>query len=429
MIEEKKSEEKEANNDDNISNTYFEKNYNFKNPIEYNKQSRIISEDIVDTLEIVKSIDKNEIPIYENIFLPNNYPSKISMKQISKHYTTDTEYLEQTQQLIQSIDDKNIIKDNNIDLALNYYEEIKKETGFHEKYFYFDFGFAKQFNTNPFIMAFSSIYNIISPVISLCIPILILILPIVLIKLNGDEFNLNGYVNILKPLVQKTSIGSLFMDFEDSCGTKKIYLVVSAFFYCFSIYQNILNCIKFYSNIKKIYNYLSTFKIYVSNTLSNMKYFSSLLQQHDKYEIFAKELSDKETQLKRIYNDFENITLFEFNFNYNNMSEIGNIMTTFYKLYNDEIYNEILTYSFGFNGYLHNLLNINQHVMNNKLHKAKYILKENKKNKNGEDKDDENEDEDEDENDDEENEDEDEENEDEDEEEDENEEDEENKKK
>ena len=52
MIEEKKREEKEANNDDNISNTYFEKNYNFKNPIEYNKQSRIISEYIVDTLEL-----------------------------------------------------------------------------------------------------------------------------------------------------------------------------------------------------------------------------------------------------------------------------------------------------------------------------------------------------------------------------------------
>jgi energy-coupling factor transporter ATP-binding protein EcfA2 len=77
--------------------------------------------------------------------------------------------------------------------------------------------------------------------------------------------------------------------------------------------------------------------------------------------------------LKIIYEDFKNIEPFELN--YNNILEIGNIMTTFYKLYNDDIYDQIFIYSFGFNGYLHNLLNINEHIVNNKLHKAKYIFK------------------------------------------------------
>ena len=219
-------------NDENenkiISDTlgsYLEKNYIFRNPIQYNRNTRIIDENILDTLEIVNSIDKNEISIYENIFLTNNCPAKLSMKQMSKYYTTDTNYLEQTQQIIKDIDNNKIIRDNNIDLALEHYEEIKKETGFHEKYFYFDFNFAKQFNKNPIVMAFSSIYNIMSPVISLCVPILILILPLVIIKLQGNEFNLNEYVNVLKPLVQQTSIGSLFMNFEHSDSTKKIYLL------------------------------------------------------------------------------------------------------------------------------------------------------------------------------------------------------------
>ena len=299
---------------------------------------------------------------------------------MTKYYTTDTEYLEQTQQLIFGIDNKNIIHDNNVDLALNHYEEIKKETGFHEKYFYFDFNFAKKFNKNPIVMAFSSIYNILSPMISLCIPILILILPVVLIKLQGNEFNLNEYVNILKPLVQQTSIGSLFTNFESSDSTKKIYLVLSAFFYCFSIYQNILSCIRFYSNVKKIHNYLLTFKTYINNTILNMKYFSSLSQSYNTYEKFTKELQDKEKQLRIIYQDLENITSFELN--YNKLTELGNIMTTFYKLYDDNIYDELFIYSFGFNGYLCNLLNINEHVINNKLHKAKYISKNIKKNKN-----------------------------------------------
>ena len=364
--------------DENISESYLKKTFNFKNPIEYNSKTRIIDENIIETLELVDSIDNNEVPIYENIFLTNNYPAKLSMRQMSKYYTTDTKYLEQTQQLIKSIDNKNIIRDTNIDLAHSYYEEIKKETGFHEKYFYFDFNFAKQFNKNPIVMAFSSMYNIMSPIISLCIPILILILPLVIIKLQGNEFNFDVYVNILKPLVQQTSMGSLFMNFESSDSTKKIYLILSALFYCFSIYQNILSCIKFYSNVKKIHNYLLTFKTYVNNTLSNMKYFSSLLQPYDTYIIFTKELQDKEKQLRIIYQDLENISSFEFN--YNKLTELGDIMTTFYKLYDDSIYDELFIYSFGFNGYLCNLLNINEHVINNKLHKAKYI-KENKEEK------------------------------------------------
>ena len=371
----KENSDENINNNTNIkNNSYFEKKYNFKNPIEYNKQTRIIDENIIQTLELVDSIDKNEIPIYENIFLTNNYPSKLSMRQMSKYYTTDSEYLEQTQQLIKGINRNNIIKDNNIDTTLSYYDEIKSETGFHEKYFYFDFGFAKDFNKNPFIMAFSSIYNILSPVISLCIPILILILPIVLIKIQGRCFNLTEYINILKPLVQQTSLGSLFMNFETSDGTHKIYLLLSAFFYCFSIYQNILNCIKFYSNIKKIHNYLLTFKTYINNTILNINYFSSLIIHHDSYYIFAKDLQDKKEKLENIHNELEKIT--PFNSIYNNFTELGDMMTTFYKIYDDDIYEQALIYSFGFNGYLHNLLNINEHVINNKLHRAKYISKE-----------------------------------------------------
>ena len=45
----------------NILESYLEKNYNFKNPIEYNSKTRIIDENIIKTLELVDSIDNNEI--------------------------------------------------------------------------------------------------------------------------------------------------------------------------------------------------------------------------------------------------------------------------------------------------------------------------------------------------------------------------------
>ena len=44
-------------------------------------------------------------------------------------------------------------------------------------------------------------------------------------------------------------------------NSQKIYLILSSAFYLFSIYQNILICIRFYSNIQKIHNYLFKFII------------------------------------------------------------------------------------------------------------------------------------------------------------------------
>ena len=353
---------------DNLG-SYLKENYNFKRPIEYNDQTRLLDENIMNTLEMVNSIDKTEIPIYENIFLTNDYPSKLTMNHIAKHYTTDIHYLKQTQQLVKNIDKNKIIYDSNIDLALKKYEEIKRENAFYEKYFYLDFDFIKELNKNPHIMTCTSIYNMMSPIVSLCTPILILILPFIIIKLQQNDFNFDTYTTILKTLVAKTSIGSLFMNYSNSTDTKKIYLIVSTILYCFSIYQNILNCIRFYSNFKKIHDYLLTFKTYMKNTIENMKYFYSLTKSLPTYNTFTNELQNKQKQLTLIYTNFENIT--PFNINYNKLTEIGNIMSTFYKLFVEHHIDEVLLYSFGFNGYLYNMININEHVINNKLHKAK----------------------------------------------------------
>jgi energy-coupling factor transporter ATP-binding protein EcfA2 len=364
-------------NDEN-DHSYLENNYNFISPIEYQSNVKIIDNNISKTLELVESIEENEIPIYQHIFLTKNKPSEISAKQIAKFYTTDVDFLENTQKIIKSIDNEKIKKNDEIVAALNYYEEIKKETSFHEKYLYFNFDLVKPLNTNPLVLGFTSIYNLTSPIISLCIPILILILPIIIIKMNGDICDLTKYVEILKPLIQQTSIGKLFINFNTSNDTQKIYLIFSAFFYCYSIYQNILNCIKFYSNVKKIHDYLLTFKSYLSDTIHNMEYFNSLIFPFDTYNNFRDTLSLKKNILTLIHSELYNIT--EFKFNFKKITEIGNLMATFYKFYNDSDYNDALTYSFGFNGYFSNLLQINIHIANNKLHKAKYIISKNNAN-------------------------------------------------
>ena len=71
----------------------------FKIPIYYTNIKKL-NDNIINDLELVESIDKEETPIYENIFKPSNKLSLQVIKQISNYYTTDVEYLKETQQLL-----------------------------------------------------------------------------------------------------------------------------------------------------------------------------------------------------------------------------------------------------------------------------------------------------------------------------------------
>ena len=154
----------------------------FKIPIIYNNCSKKLNETIINDLELITSIDKEESSIYDNIFNLTNKPSKKIVEQFSNYYTTDTKYLKDTQKLITSFNKEEINtiynKHNFGDFELNdvvsSWEEIKAETGFCEKYLFIDWKFAKELNNNSSFLQLMSIYNIASPILSLCLPIFVL---------------------------------------------------------------------------------------------------------------------------------------------------------------------------------------------------------------------------------------------------------------
>ena len=80
----------------------------FKIPICYNKQVKQLSDSVVTDLELLKSIDNKESSIYDNIFTPSNKPSNKIIEQVALHYTTDIDYLKETQTLIKSINSDEI---------------------------------------------------------------------------------------------------------------------------------------------------------------------------------------------------------------------------------------------------------------------------------------------------------------------------------
>ena len=344
-------------NKDNINNS-------FKIPIYYNENVKKLNNNIITNLELVQSIDKEESSIYENIFKPSNKASFQVIKQIAQHYTTDINYLKETQILTKDINSEELntirnkysFSDFEIDDIVSLWNEIKEETGFCEKYLYVDWTFAKHLNNNPQFLQLMSLYNIASPILSLCLPIFVLIIPFFVIKLKGVELSISKYIEILKKLIANHAIFKIFTQFHQVDNGQKMYLVLSSAFYLFSIYQNILVCVRFYSNLQKIHNYLFKFKKYLVYSLEIMDYYYVKTNKLTKYQKFLSNIEYHKRKLICLYNDLCKITPFTFSFS--KITEIGHVMYNFYQIYDNPEYNNSMLYSFGFNGYFNMLSHV-----------------------------------------------------------------------
>jgi hypothetical protein len=353
----------------------------FKIPICYNEKVKKLNDTVVNDLELIKSVDTDEPSIYDNVLKPSNNLSSTIVEQFATNYTTDTIYLKETQKLLQSIksDEINTLtnKHNYSNFELNntfgLWQEIKGETGFHEKYLYIDWSFAKHLNNNASFLQLMSIYNIASPIISLCLPILVLIIPFIVIKIKGIELNIKEYIDILKTLISNHAIFKIFTEFHQVDNGQKVYLIVSAAFYLFSIYQNILVCVRFYSNMQKIHTYLTKIKLYLAYTLDTMNYHSLKTNELTKYNQFNQKLEEHRLVLNKLYTSLNQIT--PFSCSMSKIGELGNIMCTFYQLYDNETYNKSIIYSFGFNGYFDLITQINDNIHHDKLIKTTFIQK------------------------------------------------------
>ena len=115
-------------------------------------------------------------------------------------------------------------------------------------------------------------------------------------------------------------------------------------------------CVRFYSNMQKIHNYLFKFKKYLAYTLDIINYYSFKTDKLTKYIKFNETLNQNKLVLVCLYTELCKITPFSFSFS--KITEIGHIMFSFYQLYDNFHYHNAILYSFGFNGYF----NIISHI-------------------------------------------------------------------
>ena len=349
----------------------------FKLPIFYISSKNTIHENIICDLELVKSNSDTEEPIYKHIFSPTTPLGNHMLSSLTEYYTDNVFFLKETQQmLVQYYKNKRIQSEPNISKhhyqnILTAWNDIKNETGFCEKYSYVDWNFGKFLNHSSLFLQAMSLYNITSPILSLCLPIFILIVPFFIIKAKGQHITLNEYLSILKLISTNHAIGKIFTNFNDVDSSQKIYIIVSVSFYIFSIYQNILGCIRFYSNSKKIHDYLHLFKNYIHETVEKMDSYLTITTHLKTYEEFNNELMKNRSTLENYKKELDKISPFKISVS--KIMNMGHILKCFYELYYNKEYNNSLLYSFGFNGYIDNISGLTTNISNKKMNKAKFV--------------------------------------------------------
>lgn len=357
-------------------------NEQFKLPIYFNSDKVELKQNITNDLELISTQDSSCNPIYNFCFNNDNDVSKKINEQISTYYTTDKQFLKDNQTLLKSykpIEQKYTTYSPNYKKIIDIWNELKIDSGFKEKYYYVDIEMLEFLNRSEWFLQFLSLYNLSAPLISLLIPIIILIVPFVILQIKGISITINEYISVLKQIAYNNAIGKLFVvNFSEIDMQEKMYICVSAFFYLFSIYQNFMVFVRFNNNMVTIHSHFKELKCYLNHTLSSMKNylaFSNSLQTHARFNsILEEKIKFIESILLRL-DAISDYTLF----NVGKIKEIGNLLKYFYELHNDKVYDELILYSIGFNGYIDCIEGLQQNIGEKKMNFAEFITS-NKKN-------------------------------------------------
>jgi len=332
----------------------------FKIPIYYDTERACLESHITADLELIDAVDVDAKPLYEHIFQPTTPNGKRVMKQFAKHYTTNKAFLIDTQTILKSVDyDALNAPDNLVDI-ISEWNSLRVIKGFKEKYNYIDwepFEFVN--NSEPFLQL-KSLYSIASPFISLVMPILMLALPFFILKLRGLPLSIGEYVRVLRNIASNNAVMNLFTNFSGASNQTKIYLLLTTALYLFSVYQNVIACKKFHTNMAEIHKLVEKLKIYIRGALQSLDHVSSMCAQLKTHVQFATETVKHQDTLQIMASELDRISTYSFSIK--KFTEFGTIWKCFYDLHQNVKYHNAMMYSFGVYGYLENIIGLGKNI-------------------------------------------------------------------
>ena len=345
-------------------------NENFLFPIEFDKSKKQIFNNLYEDLELLKTTS-DKISIYQKTFNPSSEIGKECLKKWSKYYTTNPNFLKDTQKIIKNIDkNNNLINDNKIiSECWNSWSNIKNSENFAEKFQYIEWDKFKFLNKSELFLGFLTFYEIVSPVLSLLAPIMLFIIPFIILKILKMPITVETYVKILLEQLDKHPLGQIFTKFKGLSWSQRCYLLLCGGMFFYQIYQNIISCYKFYLNTKEVNNTFNSLKIYLEYTIEKMNNYIEIIDKYDSHNSYKKYIKEKLQQLENLHIRIDKIPLTTFN--PRKTTSMGKTMKEFYMLQTCPDIESLLLFTFGFNGYIETINGLKQNINAKKINAIK----------------------------------------------------------
>lgn len=332
----------------------------YKYPIDYCEDATAVDKQIINELELIDG----EIPLYHTVFKLDDDFKRLCCDGLSKKFTTNKQFLCGMQKILKhKIPD---VPDYADVMAIR--ADIADETSFVDKYNYIDWAHLEFLNKDARFMQALSLYEMTSPIFSLALPIFLLIIPLFMLRVQGHSISISTYIDVLKSVLSKHSIGQIFT-LSEAGWDKRIYAVVSLILYALQIYYNIQSCIKFITNFKSIHAKLSTVKDYLEKTVDSIDKMEPRWRNAG-MKCYANELSEARNRMNNVTHVFGQISQFKLSFK--KIGEVGHIMKCFYQLYKEPWVTATLEYAVKYNSY-HAALNVlSNHISAGRAKRCKF---------------------------------------------------------
>ena len=349
----------------------------FKLPISYlEPEKRFLLNPIVSNdLELLICENNDSRVIYDYLFHPQHQFASEIIPLWNVSYTTDTDFLMESQQIIQDIsiykktmETKKYIVSHEV--LSEIWNSTREDPRFLDKYNYIEWDMFKDFNTNAFFLQSVSLANIASPIISFILPILFLILPFIILKIQGIPISIPIYIEVLRDIAKHHFIGKTLTSMQTIDFQNIAYLAFTLCMYIYQIYQNIVSCTRFYNNIHQINSHLYELSQYLDYSLYSISMFNTLIENRKTYAKFRVEMIQHHNHLLELRREIG--TIHPFSPSIFKLVEIGELLKSYYVIYSNENYAESLKYSFGFEGYMNNLLGLHENLILNRISNASF---------------------------------------------------------
>ena len=336
----------------------------FKLPIEYldEKVVHVLSDVVTSDLELVSATASD--PMYDVLLKPKHAFAKDMICQWKKTFTSDTEFLKQTQQVIASAEPTESLVDCAAISAI--WKDIYETAGFHDRYSYIDIDNFHFINNSSKFLGVWTVVNLLSPVFSIILPLILVIAPFVLLKIQRVPIEFQTYITVLKDIAKKHALGKAFHSMNDFSVNNLVYILFTVAMYGFQMYQNVKSCIRFYKNISLVNTNLLTLQQFVDQSIHRMEQFMQKNAGLSRYHGFCHDVSLHSDYLVKLKDELKNVK--PFSFGVSKCFEVGYLLKCYYSLLFVPEYKQGLQYAISFEGYRSNLESLGEQVSQGSIH-------------------------------------------------------------